>query len=138
MNAKHNAPRYLAIVPARGGSKRLPGKNLLPLGGRPLIGHTLEAARAARRLNAVVVSTDSQQIADYAQTLGVDAQGLRPAGIAGDTSPVVAALQDAYVKFSQRQPPVDAVVCCSRLHRCARRGILTRLSRCSSRAAPTR
>lgn len=110
MSAKRNAPRYLAIVPARGGSKRLPGKNLLPLGGKPLIGHTLEAARAARRLDAVVVSTDSRRIADYAQALGVDAQGLRPSEIAGDTSPVVAALQDAYAKFSQRQPPVDAVV----------------------------
>src|SRR5436305_2088204 len=65
MSRNANVPRYLGIVPARGGSKRLPGKNLLPLGGKPLLGHTLEAARAARRLSAVVVSTDSQQIADY-------------------------------------------------------------------------
>ncbi|MEO8442712.1 MAG: NTP transferase domain-containing protein, partial [Betaproteobacteria bacterium] len=103
MSANHGAPRYLAIVPARGGSKRLPGKNLLPLGGRPLLGYTLEAARAARRLDAVVVSTDSQQIAEYALAQGVDTQGLRPSEIAGDTSPVVAALQEAHAKFSRRQ-----------------------------------
>ena len=110
MSAKRDIPRYLAVVPARSGSQRLPGKNLLPLGGRPLLGHTLEAARAARRLDAVVVSTDSQQIADYAQSVGVDAQGLRPPEISDDASPVVAALQDAYAKFSRRQPPVAAVV----------------------------
>ena len=72
-NAAH--PRYLAIVPARGGSKRLPGKNLLPVGGKPLLGYTLEAARATRRLDAVVVSTDSEQIAAYALSHGVDPQG---------------------------------------------------------------
>jgi CMP-N,N'-diacetyllegionaminic acid synthase len=110
MSAKHGAPRYLAIVPARGGSKRLPGKNLLRLGGRPLLGYTLEAARAARRLDAVVVSTDSQQIAEYALAQGVDTQGLRPSEISGDTSPVVAALQEAHAKFTRRQPPVDAVI----------------------------
>ena len=110
MSVERKAPRYLGIVPARAGSRRLPGKNLLPLGGRPLLGYTLEAALAARRLASVVVSTDSQQIADYALSLGVDPQGLRPAEIAGDTSPVAAALQDALAKFNRRQPPVDAVV----------------------------
>lgn len=110
MSAERTAPRYLGIVPARAGSQRLPGKNLLPLGGKPLIGYTLEAARSARRLDSVVVSTDSPQIAEYALSLGVDPQGLRPAEIAGDASPIVAALQDALAKFNRRQPAVDAVV----------------------------
>lgn len=103
-------PRYLGIIPARGGSKRLPGKNLISLGGKPLLAYTLEAARRAQRLSHIVLSTDSRQIADYAQSQGVDPQGLRPAEIAEDASPVVAALQDALAKFSGHQAPVDAVV----------------------------
>lgn len=103
-------PRYLGIVTARAGSKRLPGKNLIALGGRPLLAYTLEAARHARRLDHVVVSTDSQQIADYAQSQGVETQGLRPVEIAGDSSPIIEALQDALGKFSRGGPPVDAVV----------------------------
>src|SRR5688572_26936557 len=103
-------PRYLGVIPARGGSKRLPGKNLIPLGGRPLLAYTFEAARAAVRLSHVVLSTDSQPIADYALSHGVEPQGLRSPEIAGDRSPVVAALKDALAKFERREPPVDGVV----------------------------
>lgn len=102
--------KYLAVVPARGGSKRLPGKNLMLLAGRPLIVHTLDAAKAAQRLTAVVVSTDSAEIAACANSCGVDPQGLRPAHIARDDSPVIDALLDALGKYEQHHPPVDAVV----------------------------
>ena len=110
MVTRRTPARYLGVIPARGGSKRLPGKNLARLGGKPLIAHTIEAALASRRLTAVVVSTDSGEIADLARSLGVDPQGLRPARIAGDDSPVVAALQDALRKYEAAQSPVDAVV----------------------------
>jgi N-acylneuraminate cytidylyltransferase len=60
----------VAVVPARGGSRRLPGKNLVPVAGRPLIVHTIEQAHAARSIDAVLVSTDDLQIAAIAREAG--------------------------------------------------------------------
>jgi CMP-N,N'-diacetyllegionaminic acid synthase len=101
---------YLGVVPARAGSKRIPGKNLATLGGKPLIDYTLNAALRSRRLGATVVSTDSVAIAERARALGVMVPELRPAEIAGDHSPVVAALQHALAAFERTGPRVDAVV----------------------------
>ena len=102
--------RYLGVITARGGSRRLPGKNLKPLGGRALIDYTIVAARASRHLTDVVVSTDSPRIARHAAARGVDPQGLRPAALARDASPVVGALRDALAKYERDHPAVDAVV----------------------------
>ncbi|MGE6207668.1 cytidylyltransferase domain-containing protein [Aeromonas media] len=75
----------IAIIPARGGSKRLPGKNIKPLAGKPLICWTTQAALASGEFDMVIVSTDSQAIADIAmQDAGVIFPGLRPAELAGD------------------------------------------------------
>ena len=60
----------LAVITARGGSKGLPGKNLRPLRGRPLIGWTIAAAQASRRLDRVVLSSDDPDIIAAAETLG--------------------------------------------------------------------
>jgi N-acylneuraminate cytidylyltransferase len=103
-------PRYLGIITARGGSRRIPNKNLTPLAGKPLIEYTIAAARASRRLTDVVVSTDSKRIADYAARRGVDPQGLRPDRLARDNSPVTGALLDALTKFERNHARVDAVV----------------------------
>ena len=102
--------RYLGVIPARGGSKRLPGKNLRLLAGKPLLAHAIEATRSSRRLSAVVVSTDSEEMERYAASLGVEPQGLRPASLARDQSPVTGALKDALAKFERGHPRVDAVV----------------------------
>jgi N-acylneuraminate cytidylyltransferase/CMP-N,N'-diacetyllegionaminic acid synthase len=77
----------LAIIPARGGSKRLPGKNIRPLSGKPLIHHTLEAALAAKKISRVIFNTDSEEIRDIAlQVPGVEAPFLRPPELATDTA----------------------------------------------------
>ncbi|MGS3174631.1 acylneuraminate cytidylyltransferase family protein [Aeromonas enteropelogenes] len=77
----------IAIIPARGGSKRLPGKNIKPLAGKPLIRWTTQAALASGAFDMVIVSTDSQAIADIAmQDSGVIFPGLRPTELAGDTA----------------------------------------------------
>lgn len=77
----------IAIIPARGGSKRLPGKNIKPLAGKPLIRWTTQAALASGEFDMVIVSTDSQAIADIAmQDAGVIFPGLRPAELASDTA----------------------------------------------------
>jgi N-acylneuraminate cytidylyltransferase len=79
------AKRVLAVVPARGGSKGLPGKNILPVGGRPLLAWTTGAALAARALDRIVVSSDSDPILAAARACGVVALR-RPAELATDTA----------------------------------------------------
>jgi len=76
----------LALIPARGGSKGLPGKNILPLAGHPLIAYSIEAARAAPSITRVIVSTDSEEIAEVARRYGAEVPFLRPAAYAADDS----------------------------------------------------
>ncbi|MDD1662033.1 MAG: acylneuraminate cytidylyltransferase family protein [Methanomicrobiales archaeon] len=80
--------RILAIIPARGGSKGLPRKNLYPLHGKPLIAWTIEQALGSRHLDRVLVSTDDREIAGVARDLGAAVPFLRPLELAGDRSPV--------------------------------------------------
>jgi len=87
---------FTALVVARGGSKSVPRKNLRPLGGKPLIAWTLEAARASRRLTRIVLSTDDPEIAAVGQQWGVETPFLRPAALAGDRSPVIDATLHAF------------------------------------------
>jgi CMP-N-acetylneuraminic acid synthetase len=84
-------PRILGIIPARGGSKGIPGKNLRPLAGRPLIAHTIAGARASRTIGRVVVSTDDEAIARVAREHGAEVV-MRPAELSGDTASSEAAL----------------------------------------------
>jgi CMP-N,N'-diacetyllegionaminic acid synthase len=76
----------LAIIPARGGSQGIPHKNIVPLGGKPLISYTIEAALAADKLTRVVVSTDDEVIASTAEKFGAEVPFLRPAAISGSKS----------------------------------------------------
>ena len=76
--------KILAIIPARGGSKGLPGKNIKPLLGKPLIGWTIEQALASEYIDEIFVSTDSREIADVAETFGVQVPDLRPEELAND------------------------------------------------------
>lgn len=82
-------PRILGLIPARGGSKGIPGKNVKPLGGLPLIGWTIRAAQASGALDRLLVSTDSPEIARVAESLGASAPWLRPPELAGDRSPSI-------------------------------------------------
>lgn len=75
--------RILAVVPARGGSKGIPRKNIAPLAGRPLVAYTLDAAQAAQSLERVVVSTDDAEIATVCRGLGAEVL-MRPAELADD------------------------------------------------------
>ena len=84
--------RVLAVVPARGGSKGLPGKNVRPLMGKPLIQWTLEAAGRSRFIDRIVVSTDDDAIAEAASSAGFPPPFRRPEALAGDRSSVVDAV----------------------------------------------
>jgi len=77
----------LAIIPARGGSKGIPRKNVIPVGGRPLIAHSIEQARASRLITRTIVSTDDAEIAGVARAHGAEVPFLRPAEYAQDLSP---------------------------------------------------
>lgn len=80
-------PNAVALVPARAGSERVPGKNVRPLAGHPLIAYTIAAARQSGLFEAVVVSTDSREIAEVAARYGAEVPALRPPEIATSTSP---------------------------------------------------
>ena len=83
-------PSVVALIPARSGSTRVPGKNIRPLAGHPLIAYSIAAARDAGVFDAVVVSTDGEQIAEIARHYGAEVPGLRPPELAGPTSPDIA------------------------------------------------
>ena len=84
---KAGLPAILALIPARGGSKGIPRKNLMPVAGRPLIAHSILQAQQSRWVGRVLVSTDDAEIADVARQWGAEAPFLRPPEFAGDLSP---------------------------------------------------
>lgn len=79
-----DAPRVLAVIPARGGSKRYPRKNIASLGGKPMIAWSIAAANGARLVTEVVVSTDDDEIASVARQHGGNVPFRRPDALAGD------------------------------------------------------
>ena len=100
----------LALIPARGGSKGLPGKNLRLLGGRPLIAHSITAALDAATITRVVVSTDSPDIAAAALAAGAEVPFLRAAELATDTASSLDVCLHAADLLSTPDAPVDALV----------------------------
>ncbi|MBI3443923.1 MAG: acylneuraminate cytidylyltransferase family protein [Magnetospirillum sp.] len=94
--------RILAIIPARGGSKGVPRKNIRPLAGRPLIGWTIAAALAARSLDRVVVSTEDEEIARLSRDLGAEVPFLRPSELAGDHSSTLEVLRHVVAELERR------------------------------------
>ncbi len=102
--------KILAVVPARGGSKGIPRKNLQPLGGKPLMAHVIDAARSSKWINRIIVSTEDDEIAAMARTLGVDVPFLRPKTLAEDMAPMIAVTKHAMEFFTQQGWTPDIVV----------------------------
>ena len=88
-------PRILGITLARGGSKRVPSKNIRELAGIPLIGHTIREARKSHVVTDYIISTDDQKIRDVAREFGASVPFLRPKSLSGDSATSVSALQHA-------------------------------------------
>ena len=80
----------LAIIPARGGSKGIPRKNIKMLAGKPLIGWTIDVAKQVKNIDRVVVSTEDAEIASIASQLGADVPFLRPINLSDDATPSIA------------------------------------------------
>ena len=90
-----SAPRAVAFVPARAGSERVPHKNIRPLAGHPLLAYAVETALQSGTFQRVVVSTDSEEIAEIARWYGAEVPFLRPVEYATSTSPDIEWLEHA-------------------------------------------
>ena len=103
-------PNVLAIIPARGGSKGLPNKNLRPLAGHPLIAYSIAAGLQAKMVDRVICSTDSRSIAKIAQQYGAEIPFMRPSELAQDDSPDIDFFQHAISELGQTGYRPDIIV----------------------------
>ncbi|MBF0347398.1 MAG: acylneuraminate cytidylyltransferase family protein [Magnetococcales bacterium] len=103
-------PRRIAIVPARGGSKRIPRKNIREFCGRPMIAHILDAAQTSGLFSAIHVSTEDVEIAEVVARLGHGVQFMRPAHLADDHTGIMPVLHHVLATFKDRGQTFDQVV----------------------------
>lgn len=101
--------KILGLIPARGGSKGIPGKNIKFLAGKPLLAYTLESARESKLLMKTVLSSDDQEIIATAIQLGLEVPFTRPADLASDVSPTLPVLIHTLNFFAERGEFFDAV-----------------------------
>lgn len=103
--------KILGIIPARGGSKSIPRKNIKELGGKPLIAWTIEAAKKSGVLDRLILTTDDSEIAEAGKGLGVEVPFMRPKELAEDKTPTLPVLQHAveWLKENEGYVP-DAVM----------------------------
>jgi pseudaminic acid cytidylyltransferase len=101
----------IAVIPARGGSKRIPRKNILPFLGKPMVAYAIEAARASGLFEHVVVSTDDDQIAEVAERHGATVPFRRPAALADDQTITVPVIGHAVQWFTDQGHAVAAACC---------------------------
>ncbi|MCI0625325.1 MAG: acylneuraminate cytidylyltransferase family protein [Acidobacteria bacterium] len=102
--------RVLGIIPARGGSKGIPRKNIRLLAGKPLLHYTSAAALSARCLARVILSTDDQEIAEVGRACGVEVPFMRPPELARDDIPTLPVLQDAVRRLHAMGDQFDAIL----------------------------
>jgi len=101
-----NELKILAIIPARGGSKSVPRKNIRKLNGKPLIAYTIEAANEIKdKFHKIIVSTDDEEISEISKMFGAEVPFLRPKELAGDKTPTYPVLQHA-VHFVENQDSI--------------------------------
>jgi CMP-N,N'-diacetyllegionaminic acid synthase len=101
--------RVLGLIPARGGSKGIPGKNIKLLGGKPLLHYTAEAALEATNLTDVILSTDDEQIAEEGRKAGIEVPFMRPASLSDDQSPTLPVIVHALQELKQLGKEYDVV-----------------------------
>ena len=101
--------KILAVIPARGGSKGIPKKNIKLLGNKPLLQFTAEKALASKFLTQVILSTDSDEIAQVGKTIGLEVPFIRPQNLALDTTPTIEVLQHALKFYEDQEVFFDAI-----------------------------
>jgi N-acylneuraminate cytidylyltransferase len=102
-------PRRIAVIPARGGSKRIPEKNIRKFRGKPMLAYPLEAARTSGLFATIHVSTENQHIADVAAALGAPVEFKRPPQLADDHTPILPVVRNVLETFLERGSTFDQV-----------------------------
>lgn len=100
----------IAVIPARGGSKGIPRKNLAIIAGRPLIAYAIDAAIKANYIDRVVVSTEDREIANIAEDLGAEVPFIRPVELADDVAPMIGTLSHAQACLESMGEEIEALV----------------------------
>ncbi|MHA1491130.1 MAG: acylneuraminate cytidylyltransferase family protein [Promethearchaeota archaeon] len=100
----------IALIPARGGSKGLPRKNIKELDGKPLIAHTIEVAKKSRIFDRIIVSTDNEEIAEVAKDYGAEVPFIRPMELATDTADAMDVVIHALKWFKNQGHDFDYVM----------------------------
>jgi CMP-N,N'-diacetyllegionaminic acid synthase len=100
----------LGLVPARGGSKGVPGKNVRPLAGHTLLEYTARAARESGALDRLILSTDSSEIADAGRRAGLEVPFVRPVALAADDTPMLPVIEHALAELSRQRWSPEIVV----------------------------
>jgi len=106
-----SSARRVAVIPARGGSKRVPRKNIRPLGGQPLLAWAVGTCLESGLFEQVVVSTDDVKIADLATSLGASVPFLRPTDLSDDYTPLAPVIVHTIEKLAQQGLQPEAVCC---------------------------
>lgn len=101
----------LAIIPARGGSKRIPRKNIKPFCGKPMIAWSIEAALASGSFDRIIVSTDDAEIAAVARTHGAEVPFTRPSELSDDHTGTIPVIAHAIDWMNQHHGPIDLACC---------------------------
>lgn len=101
----------LAVIPARGGSKRIPGKNIKEFCGKPMIAWSIEAAKASGCFDRIIVSTEDTEIAAVAEQYGAETPFLRPGHLADDYTGTIPVIRHAVEWFTDNQQPVTLACC---------------------------
>lgn len=108
---KSSKPFIVGLIPARGGSRGIPGKNVRMVAGKPLIAYTIEAARKSACIDELVLSTDSARIAKVAKKFGLETDALRPAHLATDTAKTLDVVRYELNRLQKKlKRPIDLVV----------------------------
>ncbi len=97
-----NGKRILAVIPARGGSKGVPRKNIRDLGGKPLIAWTIDAAKKSEYIDRMVLSSEDEEIISVARDYGCEIPFVRPAELAGDDAPGIAPILHAVMELEEK------------------------------------
>ncbi len=101
----------LALIPARGGSKRIPRKNIKAFHGKPIIAYSIETALSSGLFDEVIVSTDDQEIAEVAKQYGASVPFIRPADLSDDHATTVEVIKHAINDFKNKGLEIDQVCC---------------------------
>jgi N-acylneuraminate cytidylyltransferase len=102
----------IAIIPARGGSKRIPRKNIKEFHGKPIIAYSIEAAKQSRCFDRIIVSTDDQEIAEVAKTYGAEVPFIRPNDISDDYATTMDVIKHALAWFTKNDQSISITYAC--------------------------